>query len=149
MDTLIPREPRGELTRFRQEMDRLFHRFFEGWPFRSFTGEGGWRPAVDVSETGEEVIVRTEIPGMDPQDIDVSVQANVLTLRGERKREHGDKGENFHRIEHSYGAFSRSIKLPGEVDTSKVKAMYKDGVLKINLPKSTPEPVKKIEVKAA
>ncbi len=79
----------------------------------------------------------------------MSVRGDVLTLRGERKKEHEEKGENLYRIERSYGAFSRSIRLPAEVDAGKVKATYKDGVLKIDLPKTKEAAVKKIEVKAA
>jgi HSP20 family protein len=136
------------MTRFRREMDRLFDRFFEGWPFRTAVEGGEWSPSVDVSESAKEVIVRAEIPGMDPKAIDVSVQSNILTLRGERKKEQEEKGENSYRLERSYGAFSRSLRLPAEVDAAKVKATYKDGVLRINLPKTKAAEVKKIEVKA-
>jgi HSP20 family protein len=146
ISSLVPR--RGELSTFRREMDRLFDRFFEGWPFKPSPQEGPWAPSVDVSETAKDVVVRAEIPGMDPKNIDVSVHGDVLTLRGERKKEHEEKGEDFHRIERSYGAFSRSIRLPAEVDANKVNATYKDGVLKINLPKTEEAAVKKIEVKA-
>jgi len=85
---------------------------------------------------------------MDPKEIDVSVQNNILTLRGERKQKHEEKGEDFRRVERSYGAFSRSIRLPAEVDAAKVKASYKDGVLTINMPKTKEAEVKKIQVKA-
>ncbi|UCD86364.1 MAG: Hsp20/alpha crystallin family protein [Desulfobacterales bacterium] len=147
MSSLIPWDESGELTRFRRDMDRLFDRFFEGWPFKLPTREGEWAPSVDVSETAKEVIVRAEIPGMDPKDMDVSVHGGVLTLRGERKKEHEEKGEKICRIERSYGALFRSVQLPAEVNAEKVKATYRDGVLKINLPKTKEEPVKKIEVK--
>jgi HSP20 family protein len=140
---------RGELGSFRREMDRLFDRFFEGWPFRVSAAEGEWAPAVDVSETGKEVIVKAELPGMDAKEIDLSVRGDLLTIGGQRKQEKEEKGENFHRIERSYGAFSRSIKLPAEVDAAKVEAIYKDGVLKLTLPKTKAAAVKKIEVKVA
>jgi len=148
MNSLTPWSSRGEMTSFRREMDRLFDRFFEGWPFRALVDEGQWTPSVDVSESGKEVIVRAEIPGIDPKAIDVSVQGDILTLKGERKNEHEEKGEDFHRVERSYGAFSRLIRLPAEVDATKVKATYKDGVLKINLPKTKEAEAKKIQVKA-
>jgi HSP20 family protein len=147
ISSLIPWDAPRELTTYGREMDRLFNRFFEGWPLRLPTREGEWAPSVDVSETAKEVVVRAEIPGMDPKDMDVSVHGNVLTMRGERKQEHEEKGENIHRIERSYGAFSRSLQLPADVNAEKVKATYKDGVLKINLPKTKEESVKKIEVK--
>ena len=149
MSNLVPWRRRDELTGFRREMDRLFDRFFEGWPFRLSAEVGGWAPSVDVSETAKEVIVKAELPGMDPKDVDVTVRGDVLSLRGERKKEEEEKGENFHRVERSYGTFSRSIRLPAEVDADKVKATYKDGVLNISLPKTKAASVKKIEVKTA
>jgi HSP20 family protein len=130
-------------------MESLFDRFFEGWPFRVSAAEGPWAPSVDVSETEKEVIVKAELAGMDPKDIDVSVRGDILTLGGERRQEKEEKGENFHRVERSYGSFSRSIQLPAEVHSGKVDAAYKDGVLKITLPKTKEAAVKKIEVKAA
>jgi len=149
MSSLVPWRRRDPLTGFRSEMDRLFDRFFDGWPPRFSAEEGVWAPSVDVSETAKEVIVKAELPGMDPKDVDVTVDRDILTLRGERKKEEEEKGEDFHRVERRYGAFSRSIRLPAEVDANKVRATYKDGVLNINLPKTKEASVKKIEVKAA
>ncbi len=140
---------RGELGSVRREMDRLFDRFFEGWPFRVSAEQRPWAPSVDVSETAKEVVVKAELPGMDPKDIDVSVRGDILSVAGERKQEKEEKGENFHRIESTYGSFSRSIQLPAEVDAGKVNATYKDGVLKITLPKTKEAATKKIEVKPA
>ena len=139
---------RGEVGSFRREMDRAFDRFFEGWPFRLSAEEGTWAPSVDVSETAKEVIVKAELPGMDAKEIDVSVRGEILTLRGERKQEKEEKGENFHRVERSYGSFSRSLQLPAEVDSGKVDATYKNGVLKITMPKTKEASTKKIEIKA-
>jgi HSP20 family protein len=130
-------------------MDRLFDRFFDWGASPATVGEGQWIPSVDVSETGKAVVVKAELPGMDPKDIDISVNGKRLTLRGERKYEHEEKGESFHRVERSYGAFSRDIGLPAEVDGNKVEATYKDGVLKVNLPKTKKSSTKKIEVKSA
>ena len=86
---------------------------------------------------------------LDPKEIDVSVRGDILTLGGERKQEKEEKGENFHRVERSYGAFSRSVQLPAQVDAAKVDATYKDGVLKITMPKTKGAGTKKIQVKAA
>lgn len=149
MLSLIPWHERKELDRFRSEMDRLFDQFFDWRPFRRSFDEGDWTPLVDVSETGKEVIVNAEIPGMDAKDIDISLNGRVLTLRGEKKSNHEEKNENFHRIERRYGAFSRSFELPADVDANKVKATYKDGVLKISLPKTKEQSVKKIEIKTS
>ena len=150
MDSIVPWKEGRQLTSLRREMDRLFDRFFEGWPFFRISAAGGeWAPAVDVSETAKEIVVKAELPGMDPKDIDVSVRGDVLTVAGERKQEKEEKGENFHRIERTYGSFSRSVRLPAEVDPGKVDATYKDGVLKITLRKTKEAAVKKIEVKPA
>lgn len=149
MFELVPWRERRALSPLGREIDRIFDRFFSERPFRLFDEDGGWAPSVDVSETGKEIRVKAELPGVDPKDINVSLHDGLLTIRGERKHEHEDKEENFHRIERSYGAFARSFRLPAEVDADKVKADYKDGVLKIRLPKTKEESVKKIEVKAA
>ncbi|MFW6115291.1 MAG: Hsp20/alpha crystallin family protein [Thermodesulfobacteriota bacterium] len=145
---LVPRH-RRELDPFRTEMGRLFNRFFDLTPSELGLGEGKWVPSVDVSETGKEVIVNAEVPGMDPKDIDISLSGNMLSLKGERRREEEKKGESFHRVERSYGAFTRTIQVPAEVDSTKVEATCKDGVLTIRMPKTKEESVKKIEVKTA
>lgn len=147
---LIPWGEKRQLSRFRREMDRLFERFFEGdwpWPFRAGMEEGTWVPSLDVSETGKEVVVKAELPGMDPKEIDISVRGDMLTIRGERKKEEEKKGENYHRIERSHGTFSRSVRLPTEVDPDKVNATYKDGVLKIEMAKTKAAAAKKIDIK--
>jgi HSP20 family protein len=144
MSSLIPW--RGEMDRLRNEMERLYDRFFDLRPFRRFTEEGEWMPSVDVSETAKEIIVNAEIPGVEAKDIDVNLDGNVLTIKGERKREHEEKEENFHRIERSYGSFFRTLSLPSEVDGEKIKATYKKGVLRITLPKTKKAAGKKIEI---
>jgi len=148
MFDLIPWRERGELSSLRREIDTLFDRFFEGWPFRT-SAIRQWVPSVDVSETAQEVIVQAELPGMDPKDIDISVQGNLLTLKGERKQEKEEEGANYHRIERSFGAFSRTIQLPAEVDMEKVNAVYKNGVLRVTMPKTQAAASRKIEVKTA
>jgi HSP20 family protein len=144
MSGLIPW--RGEMDRLRNEMERLYDRFFDLGPFRRFTEEGEWMPTVDVSETAKEIIVNAEIPGVEAKKIDVSLDGNVLTIKGERKREHEEKEENFHRIERSYGSFYRALQLPAEVDGERIKAIYKKGVLRIAMPKTKRETGKKIEI---
>jgi HSP20 family protein len=146
MSSLIPW--RGEMDRLRNEMERLYDKFFDLRPFRRFTEEGEWMPTVDVSETEKEIIVNAEIPGVEAKDIDVNLDGNVLTIKGERKREHEEKEENFHRIERSYGSFYRALRLPTEVDGERIKATYKKGVLRITMPKSKKEAGKKIEISA-
>ena len=137
---------RGEMDRLRSGMERLYDRFFDLRPFRRFTDEGEWMPSVDFSETAKEIIVNAEIPGVEAKEIDVNLKGNVLTIKGERKRELEEKEENFHRIERSYGSFYRSLRLPSEVDGEKIKATYKEGVLRITMPKTKKEAGKKIEI---
>ena len=137
------------LTQMRREMDRFFDRFFEPWPLRGVSETGRWMPSVDVSETEKELIVRAELPGIAPEEIDISLTGNAMTIKGVRKHEREEKKENFHLVERSSGSFSRSIQLPAEVNADKIKATYKDGVLSVSMPKAKAEAVKKIEVKAA
>lgn len=148
MFSLTPWRERREVDTLRREMDRLFDRFFDLKPMSFSDEEAHFIPSVDVSETENAVLVKAEVPGMDAKDIDVSVQGRMLSIRGERKHEKEDKGENYHRIERAYGSFSRTLELPAEVDETKVDATYKRGVLSLKLPKVVKESVKKIAVKA-
>jgi HSP20 family protein len=142
---LTPWKPFRELSTLRQEMDKLWNRFFE-WPtMEPFKGE--WAPPLDVSETKENVVVKAEIPGVDPKEIDISLSDGFLTVRGERKQEKEEKEEDYFVVERSYGSFSRSVRLPHEVKSDKIKANYKDGVLKITLPKSEEAKKKEVRIK--
>ena len=147
---LVPRTFGNEMTRLRREMDQLMDRFFDWRPFRAWSGEGegAWMPSLDVSETDKEVLVNAELPGMDPEDVAVSLNDSLLTIRGERKKEQEEKGESFHRVERHFGSFERVVRLPADVDPGKVDANYKDGVLKIKMQKTKKSTTKKIEIKA-
>ena len=107
---------------------------------------GAWAPAVDIYEKGTDVVLKAELPGLDPKDVDIRIENNVLTLKGERKIEDEIKQENYHRVERAYGGFTRSFTLPSTVDTTNVKADYKDGVLRITLPKREEAKPKQIQV---
>ena len=135
-------KPLRELDKMRGEMDRLWDSFFEGRPHVRF---GEWFPTLDVSETKNDFVVKVELPGMDQKDIDVSLSDGHLTIKGEKKKEKEEKEENYHFIERSYGTFTRSVQLPKEVKHDKISASYKNGILKVVLPKS--EEAKKKEVK--
>ncbi len=148
MSDLVPWSRPRDVVDLRQEMNTLFDRFFDWKPFSGGNDVSAWRPALDVSETPKEVLVRAELPGMDPKEIDISLRDNVLTVRGERKQEKEEKDENYHRVERSYGSFVRSFRLPAEVESEKVDAAYKDGILTIKLKKSAKAAAKKIEIKA-
>jgi HSP20 family protein len=106
-----------------------------------------WVPAVDVSETDGEYQIKAEIPDVKKEDVKVTLEDGVLTIQGERKQEKEDKGKKYHRVERTYGSFVRSFTLPDLVDEEKVKAEFKDGILKLQLPKSEKARPKAIEVK--
>jgi HSP20 family protein len=131
----------------RPERD-FFDRFFADFALPSIAFEDTeWMPAFDMSETDKELIVKGEVPGMDKKDINITVSDGMLTIRGEKKHEKKEENEQYHRVERRYGAFSRTMRLPHEVEADKVDATYKEGVLSIRLPKSEAVEPKKIEIK--
>ena len=109
----------------------------------------GWTPAVDIYEDDEGVTLRFELAGVEPKDVDIRFENGVLTLRGERKLEKEEKRENYHRVERSYGTFTRSFTLPGTVDAEKIRAESKNGVLTVSLPKKAEAKPRAIEVKVS
>ena len=126
-------DPVRELDSLQGDMNRLFDRFFEGR-----TGNGTsrrWIPAMDLVETDEHLVLRGDLPGMTEDDVDIEIKDNVLTVSGERKAEHEDKGEGYHRVERSFGSFSRSLNLPAGIDPEKVEASFDNGVLEVRVPK--------------
>jgi HSP20 family protein len=144
--------PRDAFTAMRDEMDRMFERFESGWPrwptlFRR-NGEVTV-PELDVRENTNSITVEAELPGVDEKDISVTLANGMLTIKGEKKQEKEEKGENYHVTERSFGSFERSIRLPDSVDEAKVEAKFDKGVLKITAAKK-PEAVKaerKIDIK--
>jgi HSP20 family protein len=128
----------------RSELDRLFESFFSGSPARR---EGSiWSPSVDVREDSANFYVEAELPGMDKDGIQLEIENNVLSIKGERKLERREEKENFHFVERSYGSFFRSFSLPKNVDGEAISAEYKDGVLKVTLPKREEVKPKKLEI---
>ncbi len=144
MFDLVRRRTGSGLDRVQWGLDGMLDRFFEGWP-SVFSEEPLW-PSVDVSESKKKFTVTAELPGLEAKDVDVSIENGVLTIKGEKRREHEEKDENYHRIERSYGRFSRSFKLDG-IDEEKIKAKFKNGVLTLTLPKRKESVGKQIEVK--
>jgi HSP20 family protein len=131
----------------KSEMDRLFDRFFEPrWEDVPALGE--WAPSLDLSETKDAFVVKAEVPGMDPGDIQVSLQENLLTIKGEKKQEKEEKDERYHRVERTYGAFTRAVRLPVTVEGGKVDAKFKNGLLTVTLPKAPGAKGTTIPVKA-
>jgi len=133
---------------FYQDMHNLMDHFFNGFDTKPF-GSREFMPRVDVRENGKEIKVTAELPGMDEDDIDVTLSNDSLTIKGEKKEETEDKGKDYYRNECRYGSFHRVIPFSAEVDESKVKANFKKGVLKIRLPKTAEAQKnrKKIEIK--
>jgi HSP20 family protein len=129
-------------------MDRLWDDFFGPGRKALRPMEMEWAPAVDVSETADQVVIKAEVPGMEAKDIDISLAGDVLTIKGEKKSEREEKKENYHLVERTYGSFSRSLKLPTAVDADKIEASYKQGVLTVSCPKKEEVKPKAIEIKA-
>lgn len=132
-----------------QEMNRYFNfPFRTGLPGRMGLLEGAWSPAVDIFENRDNILVKAEIPGMEKEDLDVSVKDNVLVIKGEKKKESEVKEEGGVRSERYYGYFNRTLALPAYVDAANVKATYKNGVLELVLPKKEEAKSKQIKVES-
>lgn len=135
----VRREPEETYPLMERDFDRLFDEFFRGFGLMPSGALGeswaGFSPQIDVVEDEDEIRVAAELPGMDEDDIDVSLSRGTLTIQGEKREETEDRGQNYYRMERSYGTFRRSIPLPSTVDEAKVEATYEKGVLTITLPK--------------
>ena len=136
-------DPFRDLSRLQDEMSRLFDERLTPAAAESM----GWTPACDIFEDTDEVVIRAALAGVDPKDVDIRFENGTLTLRGERKMEKEDKKDNYHRVEMSYGAFTRTFSLPTTVDPEKIHAEAKNGVLAIHLPKRAEAKPKAIQVK--
>jgi HSP20 family protein len=147
---LVRWDPFRELEEVSDRLNRMFAR-----PAASATNGketmivADWTPSVDISETEGEYQIKAEIPDVRKEDVKVTVEDGVLTIQGQRKQEKEEKGTKYHRIERSYGSFARTFSLPDVIETDKVKAEFKDGVLNLHLPKSEKAKPKAIEVKVA
>jgi HSP20 family protein len=142
--TLTPFRSLGPLDPFRKEMENLFGRFFGE---ENGIGLKTWAPRVDVEETDKEVLVKADLPGVDPKDIEIQIADGVLTLRGEKKEQKEERKKDYHRIERFTGSFYRSIPLPSSADAEKVSAATNKGVVTVTIPKKTEALPKKIVVK--
>jgi len=135
-----------------RELDDMFERYTKavGQPragSQEIIATGDWAPRVDIAETDKAYEIKAEIPEVNKDDVKVTVDSGVLTIRGERKQEKEEKGKKFHRVERYYGIFTRSFTLPDNVDETKVKASFKDGMLNLQIPKTEKAKPKSIEVK--
>jgi HSP20 family protein len=140
-------DPFRDLRNLHEEVNRLF----TGNVGRAFEDEGiargSWSPSVDIYENKEQIVLEAELPGMSREDFDLSVENNVITLRGERHFEKKDETDNYHRVERAYGAFLRSFTLPSTVSGEGASAEYRNGVLRVVLPKKEETKARRIEVK--
>jgi HSP20 family protein len=145
---LVRWNPFGEMSLLQNQVNRLFDTALQGWPDES-NGTTSWIPAADIYESDNEIVVNLDLPGVDPKMVDLRVENNVLSIRGERQFDEKQNKENFHRVERSYGPFARSFTLSTSVDPDKIRADFKAGVLRITLPKAEAAKPKKIEIAAA
>ena len=146
--TIVRFDPFRELVQLQDRMNRMFD---ESYRSRSGEGQddwslGSWAPAVDIYEKDGTITLQAELPGVDPKDVDIRVENNILTLRGRRRLAEDVKKESYHRIERAYGAFTRSFTLPTAVDTEKIAADYRDGILKVTLPTKEEAKPKQISI---
>jgi HSP20 family protein len=132
-----------------QEMERMFEDVFgrSWWPGRWVREMRDRRPAIEVQEEKDAVVVKAEIPGMKKEDIEVNLSGDLLTIRGEKRQEEERKEKGYYYSERTYGGFSRSIQLPTDVQAEKVSAGFKDGVLEIRLPKTEEAKRKEVKIK--
>jgi len=140
-------DPFRDLGILQERMNRVFEdAAVRGWKNDEPSATTSWSPAVDIYETDSEIMVQAELPGIDRKDIALQLENNVLTLKGDRRFEKETNQENYHRIERSYGGFSRAFTIPTIVDEDKIRADYRDGILKIALPKKEQVKAKQIKI---
>jgi len=149
MTKLIKYQPFTEVAGLRQAMDRLFEdRFFS--PYRSLTLDTeGMAPRIDAYQTDKEVVVKASLPGVKPEDVDISIDGGYLTIKGETKGEEKVEEEDYIYREHRHGVFSRTLALPDGLVPDKAQASFEDGILNLTIPKAKQAQPKKIKIKAA
>ena len=144
---LVKWDPFRELEDMSNRLNRVFGRSLARTePNTEMLTMADWTPTADISETDTAYLIKAEIPGVNKENVKVSIQDGMLTIQGERKQEKEEKGKKFHRVERSYGSFMRSFRVPDDADESAVKAEFKDGMLNVTLPKSAKAKPKSIEV---
>jgi len=144
---LIRWDPFREMSSLQERMNRLLADYRTRSPFgEEEMAQGAWIPAVDIYETKESIVLNVELPGVTKEDISLEVKDSTLTIKGEKKLEKNVKEENFHRMERTYGSFTRAFTLPSTVQQDKVKAKFRDGILEIMLPKAEEARPKQIKV---
>ena len=135
------------IDRLREEFDRALQNWWSAGDFEELAAGGDWQPSVDISESEDALEVKVDLPGIKPEDVDISVTDNRLTIQGERKEEKETKDKTVHRVERRYGSFLRSIALPPGAEPDKVSAESDNGVITVTVPKAAEAKAKKIAVK--
>jgi len=143
---IIRWDPFRDMVTLRERMNKLFEDMAASRGEEKDLTTNSWAPAVDIYETENEVVLTAEIPGIEEKDVEIKVEDNTLTLRGERKFEKETKEENYHRIERAYGSFFRSFTLPSYVDPDKIEAEHENGILKIRMPKRAELKPRKVKI---
>ncbi len=139
--------PQG-LFGMQREINRLFEDVFQGgMQAEENAGVNFWTPAVDIAEQENEYTVKMDLPGVKKEDVKITLESNILTIRGEKKQEKESREGNYHRAERSYGCFQRSFTLPTTVKSDRIDALYKDGILTVTLPKDEEAKPRQIDVK--
>lgn len=147
MSSIVRWEPIRDAVTLRDAMDRLFADSFVR-PVGHSAGGAALEPAVDMYETENDLVVSAPIPGVRPEDVEITITGEVLTIKGATKSEYGEDGANYHRQERRFGAFARTLELPVSVEAAKAEAKVKDGVLTLTLPKAESLKPKTIKVKS-
>jgi HSP20 family protein len=153
MNMPLRKQGRGEiqfgLPGLRDDLNRLYDMVSRGeFGLEQLREWGKFFPALDVAEDDEAVVIKADVPGLEPKDIDVSISGQNLTIKGEKSEETQDTARNYHRTERRYGSFSRTVTLPSGVEADKIKAECAKGVLTITLPKAASEKARRIPVKS-
>jgi HSP20 family protein len=141
---LVRWEPVRELNTIQGEINRLFNSFFDT-PVSEGAGRR-WLPAMDLVEADDHYVLRADLPGLGEDDVKIEVEGNILTVSGERKAEHEQRGEGYHRLERSYGSFTRSLTLPEGVDPETVQASFERGVLEVRIPKPEQKQPRRVSI---
>jgi HSP20 family protein len=139
-------EPFRDMVASQREFDRLFREAFNPAVTEGELSTRTWAPPVDIYENGDNLVLKAELPGINADDVEIRVEINTLYLKGERKFEKEVKEQNYHRVERSYGTFTRTFSLPNSIDADKVTASFKDGVLTLTMPKKEEAKPKTIKV---
>lgn len=157
MKEIVPTHFRDTLSHLREDIDEAFDRWIHPARWRAGNGEkealpaffSSGMPSVDIEDDENEVLVTAELPGLDKKDFKVEVNEDSVTIRGEKKTDREEKKKNYYYAERSYGSFSRTIPLPWHIDPEKTEARYRNGILKVRLPKTEQEKARRIDVKVA